>query len=189
MRSSTVAGKVSTTVQLELGELAVNVYDGRLFLKRDDGTVGASTASVHFVPPKLLDWERKLISLTCSDFLGHLWQKQHIRFVQNIRRYSYYFRRLNHTYSSRLLSEFLCPPRWVREVRRRPPRFVRAACTQIQIICDNGGKNVSTEGLPMTMRLNKMFARVSLLYRLLGSVSSAGVLRLGIGQSFKYHGR
>lgn len=39
MRSSAVAGKVPTTVQLELGELAVNTYDGRLFLKRDDGTV------------------------------------------------------------------------------------------------------------------------------------------------------
>lgn len=38
MRRSAEAGKVPTTVQLELGELAVNTYDGRLFLKRDDGT-------------------------------------------------------------------------------------------------------------------------------------------------------
>jgi hypothetical protein len=38
MKRSAVAGKVPTTAQLELGELAVNTYDGRLFLKRDDGT-------------------------------------------------------------------------------------------------------------------------------------------------------
>ena len=38
MKRSAVAGKVPTTVQLELGELAVNTYDGRLFLKRDDGS-------------------------------------------------------------------------------------------------------------------------------------------------------
>lgn len=38
MKRSGVAGKVPTTAQLELGELAVNTYDGRLFLKRDDGT-------------------------------------------------------------------------------------------------------------------------------------------------------
>lgn len=38
MRRSAEAGKVPTTAQLELGELALNTYDGRLFLKRDDGT-------------------------------------------------------------------------------------------------------------------------------------------------------
>lgn len=38
MKRSSVAGKVPITTQLELGELAVNTYDGRLFLKRDDGT-------------------------------------------------------------------------------------------------------------------------------------------------------
>ena len=38
MKRSAVAGKVPTTTQLELGELAVNTYDGRLFLKKDDGT-------------------------------------------------------------------------------------------------------------------------------------------------------
>lgn len=38
MKRSALQGKVPTTTQLELGELAVNTYDGRLFLKRDDGT-------------------------------------------------------------------------------------------------------------------------------------------------------
>jgi hypothetical protein len=32
-----VQGAVPTTSQLELGELAINTYDGKLFLKRDDG--------------------------------------------------------------------------------------------------------------------------------------------------------
>jgi hypothetical protein len=38
LRRSAVANKVPTTAQLELGELAVNTHDGRLFLKRDDGS-------------------------------------------------------------------------------------------------------------------------------------------------------
>ncbi len=37
-KRSSVAGKVPTTGQLELGELAVNTFDGKLFLKKSDGT-------------------------------------------------------------------------------------------------------------------------------------------------------
>lgn len=37
LRRSAVQGAVPTTAQLELGELAINTYDGKLFLKRDDG--------------------------------------------------------------------------------------------------------------------------------------------------------
>ena len=36
-KRSAVAGKVPTTAQLQAGELAVNVYDGKLFLKRVSG--------------------------------------------------------------------------------------------------------------------------------------------------------
>ena len=36
-RSSTPA-KIPTTAQLELGEIAINTYDGRIFIKKDDGT-------------------------------------------------------------------------------------------------------------------------------------------------------
>jgi hypothetical protein len=36
-RSSTPA-KVPTTAQLALGEIAINTYDGRIFIKKDDGT-------------------------------------------------------------------------------------------------------------------------------------------------------
>lgn len=38
MKRSSVAAKVPTTAQLDLGELAVNTRDGKLFLKRADGS-------------------------------------------------------------------------------------------------------------------------------------------------------
>lgn len=38
IKRSAVSGKVPTTAQLELGELAVNTYDGKLYTKKDDGT-------------------------------------------------------------------------------------------------------------------------------------------------------
>jgi hypothetical protein len=38
LRRSAVANAVPTTAQLELGELAINTNDGKLFLKRNDGT-------------------------------------------------------------------------------------------------------------------------------------------------------
>ena len=38
MKRSAVAGKVPTTGQLDLGELAVNTHDGKLYLKRDNGS-------------------------------------------------------------------------------------------------------------------------------------------------------
>lgn len=37
IRRSAVNNAVPTTGQLELGELAINTYNGRLFLKKDDG--------------------------------------------------------------------------------------------------------------------------------------------------------
>lgn len=38
VKRSSVEGKIPLTTDLELGELAVNTYDGKLFLKRNDGT-------------------------------------------------------------------------------------------------------------------------------------------------------
>lgn len=38
VKRSAVAGKVPTTSDLALGELAINTYDGKLYLKKDDGT-------------------------------------------------------------------------------------------------------------------------------------------------------
>lgn len=37
LRRSSLAAKVPTTDQLQLGELAINTNDGRVFLKKDDG--------------------------------------------------------------------------------------------------------------------------------------------------------
>ena len=38
VKRSAVAAKVPTTTDLELGEIAVNTYDGKMYIKKDDGT-------------------------------------------------------------------------------------------------------------------------------------------------------
>lgn len=38
LKRSAVASAIPTTAQLDLGELAINTFDGKLFLKRDNGT-------------------------------------------------------------------------------------------------------------------------------------------------------
>lgn len=38
LRRSAVASAVPTTAQLALGELAINTYDGKLYLKKNNGT-------------------------------------------------------------------------------------------------------------------------------------------------------
>jgi hypothetical protein len=38
VKRSAVAGKVPTTSDLALGEIAVNTYDGKMYIKKDDGT-------------------------------------------------------------------------------------------------------------------------------------------------------
>ena len=42
MKRSAVAGKIPTTAQLDLGELAVNTRDGKIYLKTDDGAGGVA---------------------------------------------------------------------------------------------------------------------------------------------------
>ena len=39
LKRSSVQGKVPTTSDLELGELGLNTYDGKLYAKKDDGTL------------------------------------------------------------------------------------------------------------------------------------------------------
>ena len=52
IRRSSVAGKIPTTAQLDLGELAINTFDGAVYLKRNiDGTesvveVGVSSRNI-----------------------------------------------------------------------------------------------------------------------------------------------
>lgn len=38
LKRSSVAGKIPTTSDLALGEIAINTYDGKVFIKKDDGT-------------------------------------------------------------------------------------------------------------------------------------------------------
>jgi len=38
LKRSAIPGKVPTVSQLDLGELAINTYDGKVYLKQDDGT-------------------------------------------------------------------------------------------------------------------------------------------------------
>jgi len=38
VKRSAVQGKIPTTTDLQLGELAINTFDGNLYLKKDDGT-------------------------------------------------------------------------------------------------------------------------------------------------------
>jgi hypothetical protein len=37
LKRSSTPSKVPTTSQLALGEIAINTYDGRIFIKKDDG--------------------------------------------------------------------------------------------------------------------------------------------------------
>ena len=45
LRRSSTQGKVPSTSNLSLGELAINTYDGRIFFEKNDG----SAAIVHIV--------------------------------------------------------------------------------------------------------------------------------------------
>ena len=50
LKRSSVAGKIPAIADLDLGELAINTHDGKLFLKKNDGTdsiveVGSSGGS------------------------------------------------------------------------------------------------------------------------------------------------
>lgn len=49
-KRSAVPGKVPTIADIDLGEVAINTYDGKLYLKKDDGTqsivdIGAGSGS------------------------------------------------------------------------------------------------------------------------------------------------
>ena len=45
-KRSSVAGKTPTLLNLDLGELALNTYDGKVFLKQDTGGVGIATTVI-----------------------------------------------------------------------------------------------------------------------------------------------
>jgi hypothetical protein len=47
LKRSSVAGNVPTTSQLSLGELAINTADGKIYLKKDDGTESIVEVNEH----------------------------------------------------------------------------------------------------------------------------------------------
>jgi len=53
LRRSAVQGKIPTTLQLDLGEVAINTYDGVIYLKKDDGA--ESIVSIQEVTKSLID--------------------------------------------------------------------------------------------------------------------------------------
>jgi hypothetical protein len=50
IKRSAVAGKVPTTTSLELGELAINTYDGKLFIQQDQSAVGVASTVIAINP-------------------------------------------------------------------------------------------------------------------------------------------
>ena len=50
IKRSAVAGKIPTTTSLELGELAINTYDGRVFIQQDQGGVGIGSTVIAINP-------------------------------------------------------------------------------------------------------------------------------------------
>ena len=50
IKRSAVAGKIPTTTSLELGELAINTYDGKLFIQQDQGGVGIGSTVIAINP-------------------------------------------------------------------------------------------------------------------------------------------
>jgi hypothetical protein len=66
VKRTTVAGRVPTTAQLEAGELAVNVPDGKLYLKQE----GASTGIVEIGPVRSVAGRAGDIALSFGDVSG-----------------------------------------------------------------------------------------------------------------------
>jgi len=50
IKRSAVAGKIPTTTSLELGELAINTYDGKVFIQQDQGGVGVGSTVIAINP-------------------------------------------------------------------------------------------------------------------------------------------
>jgi len=58
LRRSAVAGRVPTTAQLDLGEIGINTHDGKVYIKKDDGS-----ASIVEVGGGLADLEQEIEEL------------------------------------------------------------------------------------------------------------------------------
>ena len=76
LRRSATAGAIPTTGNLNLGELALNTYDGKLYAKTTEGSldsviqIGSATDSYHKVRKSLtLEFEVKVITKTTDHTL------------------------------------------------------------------------------------------------------------------------
>lgn len=56
LKRSAVQGKIPSTTDLELGELALNTYDGKAYIKKDDGS--ESIVEVGVYTPMVLATKR-----------------------------------------------------------------------------------------------------------------------------------
>ena len=65
VKRSTVQGKVPTTGQLGLGEIAINHYDGKIFVLQDTGGVGVGTTVISV--GSIDDWQIKTSNYTASN--------------------------------------------------------------------------------------------------------------------------
>lgn len=65
VKRSTVQGKVPTTGQLGLGEIAINHYDGKVFVLQDTGGVGVGTTVISV--GSIDDWQIKTSNYTASN--------------------------------------------------------------------------------------------------------------------------
>lgn len=78
LKRSSVASKVPTTSDLALGEIAINTYDGRIFLKKDSGTPAIVTvvtaADTQTLSNKTIDSGVLTGSLTAGGSTGTLGQ-------------------------------------------------------------------------------------------------------------------
>ena len=61
LKRSAVAGKIPLTTDLELGELAINTRDGKVYIKRNDGTTD-SIVEVGANEPQVLTTKRVITS-------------------------------------------------------------------------------------------------------------------------------
>ena len=78
LKRSSVASKVPTTSDLALGEIAINTYDGRIFLKKDSGTPAivtvVTTNDTQTLSNKTIDSGVLTGSLTAGGSTGTLGQ-------------------------------------------------------------------------------------------------------------------
>lgn len=68
LRRSAVSGRVPTTSQLDLGEIGINTHDGKLYIKKDDGT-----ASIVEIGAGITDLQEEVDNLPVTNSTTYLY--------------------------------------------------------------------------------------------------------------------